>query len=104
MSLTGPPIKLETNVWQKNKEPYYRYLLTAPDADTVDEWWRAVSAKSSTWERISPDCYTYVDGWPYNIAPEFDQRIIYSALSDRDTGNMTLFSHQERTNHLSGQT
>ncbi|XDG10353.1 hypothetical protein ABKA04_009968 [Annulohypoxylon sp. FPYF3050] len=89
------------------QENVWRYLLAAPDADTIDEWWRAVSAPSKKdlgYERLSPDFYTYVKGYPYDAAPEFTSRIVFTLLHDRDSRILSLFPHQDRTDVRSGQT
>ncbi|KAI1087887.1 hypothetical protein F5B19DRAFT_496908 [Rostrohypoxylon terebratum] len=78
-------------------EPTWRYILAAPDADTIDEWWRVISKKDIGYKRLSPDFYTYSQGYPYDAAPEFTSRIMFTLLNDRDCRILSLFPHQERT-------
>lgn len=81
-------------------------MITAPDADTVDEWWRAVSApakKDLGYKRLAPDFYTYSKGYPFDAAPEFTSRLIFTLLNDRDGRGQTLIPDQKRTDHRSGQ-
>ncbi|OTB07023.1 hypothetical protein M426DRAFT_318384 [Hypoxylon sp. CI-4A] len=85
----------------------YRWMITAPNADTIDEWWRAVSTphkKDQGYQRLTPDFYTYSKGHPWDGAPEFSSRIFFTLLSDRDARIQSLFPHQERADLRSGQT
>ncbi|KAI0399399.1 hypothetical protein F4802DRAFT_589744 [Xylaria palmicola] len=92
-------------------EQISRYLLAAPDAETIDEWWRAVSApskKSLGYQRLAPDFYSYTDfnnGHPSLATPEFiNNKIILTLLNDRDGRILSLFPDQNRTDIRSGQT
>jgi hypothetical protein len=79
--------------------------LAAPDSDTIDEWWRVVSEKAGVqWNRLAPDYYSFNNGLVWDSAPEFNDRLMYTLLNDRDGRFMGAFSQQPRTDHISGQT
>ncbi|KAF4345055.1 hypothetical protein FBEOM_929 [Fusarium beomiforme] len=85
-------------------EPNYRYLIAAPDADTIDEWWREASAKFDQIKRLAPDFYTFnsgVNGW--GMAPSFDKKVMYTLLNDRDGRVMSTISQPPRTDVVSGE-
>ncbi|PTB61754.1 hypothetical protein BBK36DRAFT_1131009 [Trichoderma citrinoviride] len=86
-------------------EPHYRYIVAAPDPETIDEWWRVVSEKAGVqWNRLAPDYYSFNHGLVWDSAPEFNDRLMYSLLNDRDGRFMGAFTQQPRTDHISGQT
>ncbi|KAH7174943.1 uncharacterized protein B0J16DRAFT_375687 [Fusarium flagelliforme] len=87
-------------------EPHWRYILAAPDAETIDEWWREASAnKDNDVKRLSPDFYSWnntgKNAW--DLAPEFKDRIIYSLLSDTGHRNIPTFHQPKRADVTSGQ-
>ncbi|KAM6513338.1 hypothetical protein FALCPG4_015770 [Fusarium falciforme] len=90
--------------WQEN-ESYYRYLLAAPNAETIDEWWREVSEKDQcNFKRLSPDFYSWNrKKEAYDAAPEFSPRIMYTLLNDRDARIMSTFNQPERVDIVSGE-
>ncbi|KAI9158188.1 hypothetical protein HJFPF1_06179 [Paramyrothecium foliicola] len=89
---------------KRNDNNTWRYLLTAPDPDTVDEWWRKVSETKEDFHRLSPDFYSYTDGYPYQVAPEFEHRLIFSVVNNRDASQPSPIAHHQRTDLVSGDT
>ncbi|KAF5695080.1 hypothetical protein FDENT_639 [Fusarium denticulatum] len=89
--------------WQTS-EPNYRYLLTAPDAETIDEWWREASTKDLEHvKRLGPDFYSWDSGaQAWDLAPSFLNRIIYTLLNDRDGRIISNFAQPPRVSVLSG--
>ncbi|KAF5557445.1 hypothetical protein FMEXI_768 [Fusarium mexicanum] len=85
-------------------EPNYRYLLTAPDAETIDEWWREASTKfPELVKRLGPDFYSWGSGsQAWDLAPSFLNKIIYTLLNDRDGRIISNFSQPQRVSVLSG--
>ncbi|KAI1040282.1 hypothetical protein LB505_003586 [Fusarium chuoi] len=89
--------------WQTS-EPNYRYLLTAPDAETIDEWWREASTKYPEHvKRLGPDFYSWgSDTQAWDLAPSFLNKIIYTLLNDRDGRIISNFAQPPRVSVLSG--
>ncbi|TFA98857.1 hypothetical protein CCMA1212_009272 [Trichoderma ghanense] len=86
-------------------EPHFRYIVAAPDPETIDEWWRVVSEKPGVqWNRLAPDYYSFSHNPVWDSAPEFNNRLMYSFLNDRDFRFTGAFAQQPRTDHISGQT
>ncbi|KAF4454233.1 hypothetical protein F53441_3233 [Fusarium austroafricanum] len=85
-------------------EPHYRYLLAAPNAETIDEWWREASSKDAEHvKRLAPDYYSWGSGaQAYNLGPSFEKKIMYTLLNDRDARIMSTFNQPERTDVISG--
>ncbi|KAF9774145.1 hypothetical protein IL306_007895 [Fusarium sp. DS 682] len=86
------------------EEPNYRYLIAAPDADTIDEWWREASAKFDHVKRLAPDFYSFdagANGW--GLAPSFDKKVMYTLLNDRDARIMSTFAQAPRTDVVSNE-
>ncbi|RBR21284.1 hypothetical protein FVER53590_08682 [Fusarium verticillioides] len=88
--------------WQTS-EPNYRYLLTAPDAETIDEWWREASTKDPEHvKRLGPDFYSWGSGaQAWDLAPSFLNKIIYTLLNDRDGRIVSNFAQPPRVSVLS---
>ncbi|RBQ68747.1 hypothetical protein FVER14953_08682 [Fusarium verticillioides] len=89
--------------WQTS-EPNYRYLLTAPDAETIDEWWREASTKDPEHvKRLGPGLYSWGSGaQAWDLAPSFLNKIIYTLLNDRDGRIISNFAQPPRVSILSG--
>ncbi|KAF4977609.1 hypothetical protein FZEAL_5893 [Fusarium zealandicum] len=89
--------------WQTN-EYYWRYLLAAPNSETIDEWWRVVSEKDEcNFKRLAPDFYSWDKKKEvYDAAPEFMNRIMFSLLQERDGKIICTISQPERANVVSG--
>lgn len=90
---------------QETSEPHYRYLLAAPNAETIDEWWREASSKDAEKiHRLAPDYYSWGSGaQAYDLGPSFVNKIMYTLLNDRDARIMSTFNQPERTDVVSGQ-
>ncbi|KAI6760427.1 hypothetical protein HG530_009287 [Fusarium avenaceum] len=90
---------------QEASEPNYRYLLAAPNAETIDEWWREASSKNvDKVHRLAPDYYSWgSDVQAYDLGPSFVNKIMYTLLNDRDGRIMSTFNQPERTDVVSGQ-
>jgi hypothetical protein len=89
----------------ESSEPHYRYLLAAPNAETIDEWWREASSKDAEKvHRLAPDYYSWGSGaQAYDLGPSFVNKIMYTLLNDRDARIMSTFNQPERTDVVSGQ-
>ncbi|KAM5350045.1 hypothetical protein ACJ41O_006550 [Fusarium nematophilum] len=89
----------------QDNEPYYRYLLAAPNPETIDEWWREVSEKDEcNFKRLAPDFYTWNrKKEAYNAAPDYNSKIMFTLLNDRDARIMSTFSQPQRTDIVSGE-
>ncbi|SCV49576.1 uncharacterized protein FFFS_09112 [Fusarium fujikuroi] len=89
--------------WQTS-EPNYRYLLTAPNAETIDEWWREASTKDPEHvKRLGPDFYSWGSGaQAWDLAPSFLNKIIYTLLNDVDGRIISNFAQPPRVSVLSG--
>ncbi|KAF5989052.1 hypothetical protein FCOIX_88 [Fusarium coicis] len=89
--------------WQTS-EPNYRYLLTAPDAETIDEWWLEASTQDPEHVKcLSPDFYSWGSGaQAWDLAPSFLNKIIYTLLNDRDGRIISNFAQPQRVSVLSG--
>ncbi|KAF4952246.1 hypothetical protein FGADI_6866 [Fusarium gaditjirri] len=89
--------------WQKS-EPNYRYLLAAPDAETIDEWRREASTKDPEHvKRLSPGFYSWdTDTQAWDLAPSFINKIIYTLLNDRDGRIISNFNQPARVSAISG--
>ncbi|XEV07427.1 hypothetical protein FSHL1_012714 [Fusarium sambucinum] len=84
---------------------FYRYILAAPDAGTVDEWWREASSNADNkLVRLGPDFFTWSSGANvWDLAPEMADRTLISAINDRDTtAGSETFHQPERADVVSG--
>ncbi|KAI0379593.1 hypothetical protein F5Y04DRAFT_126132 [Hypomontagnella monticulosa] len=81
----------------------YRYIVVAPNADTMDEWWRKVSETQLDYKRHSPDFFTYAKVKPHLVVPDM-KNMMFTLLHDRDSRVFSTFSQQHRTDHISGKT
>ncbi|CAF3497139.1 hypothetical protein SNK03_000023 [Fusarium graminearum] len=86
---------------------YYRYILAAPDAGTIDEWWREASSNANnSLVRLAPDFYTWSGGANvWDLAPKIADKIIISLVSNQDsldTSNLDTFHQPERADVVSG--
>jgi hypothetical protein len=89
---------------QHPTEHISRYLLAAPNAETIDEWWREVSSKHDQVKRLAPDYYSFGAGpAAYDLAPSFVNKIMFTLLNDRDARIMSTFGQPERTDVVSGE-
>ncbi|RGP77586.1 hypothetical protein FLONG3_4277 [Fusarium longipes] len=81
----------------------YRYVLTAPSPEVVDEWWREASQKFDV-KRLSPDFYIFdIDkGKPHTYAPEATRKIIFTLLNDIEGRVVPTFNQPVRTDVVSG--
>ncbi|KAJ4264540.1 hypothetical protein NW762_005742 [Fusarium torreyae] len=87
-------------------EPNYRYLLAAPNAETIDEWWREASSKdSANVKRLAPDYYSWGSGaQAWNLVdPAWNNKIMYTLLNDRDARVMSTFNQPDRVDVISGE-
>jgi hypothetical protein len=90
---------------QTGSRDTYRYVLTAPNVETIDEWWRAVSSTTGYgFQRLSTDFYTYKDSNWYNAKPEFDTRLLWTLLNDSGGRTQPLFTNISRSDPVSGNT
>lgn len=101
-----------TDIDQKELDDWsYRYLITAPTMEVVDEWWRVVSAKYKAPKRIQPDFYLHSSG-EFNlstsiqagqVASDFLNKMIFTLLEDRDGRiQSTFFNYYPLSDHISG--
>ncbi|RGP57644.1 hypothetical protein FSPOR_11962 [Fusarium sporotrichioides] len=81
----------------------FRYLLTAPYPETIDEWYREASATYDHVKRLAPDFYIFGTGTQvWDLAPSFINKIMFTKLNDRDCRVLSTISQPERTDVLSG--
>ncbi|KAJ4113892.1 hypothetical protein NW768_011422 [Fusarium equiseti] len=78
-----------------------RWLITAPNPEAVDEWWREASEKFEV-KRLSPDFYTYTNGTVWTFAPDASLKIFFTLMYDRDSRIALTFHQPERTDVVSG--
>ncbi|KAJ4128981.1 hypothetical protein NW768_007507 [Fusarium equiseti] len=94
--------------WIAAEKRYWRYLLTAPNAGTIDEWWREASSKAdNNVVRLGPDFYTWSGGAQvWDLAPGMADKIMIAPVSNQDTydyGNFEIFHQPERADIVSGK-
>ncbi|KAK8118189.1 uncharacterized protein PG998_006470 [Apiospora kogelbergensis] len=80
----------------------HRYIVTAPDADTMDEWWRILSEKNKTWKRHAPDFYSFTSHVPRDLGTGLENQIMVSTFSQYTDRMMGWTPEQTRANHVSG--
>ncbi|RFN44894.1 hypothetical protein FIE12Z_10875 [Fusarium flagelliforme] len=83
----------------------WRYILSAADAGTIDEWWReASSTADNNLVRLGPDFFTWASrANAYDLAPKMSEKIIISLTNDRDSSNSQNFHQPERADVVSGR-
>ena len=84
-----------------SNETANRWLITAPNPEAVDEWWREASEKSDV-RRLSPDFYTYTNGTPPTFAPTASAKIMFTLMYDRDSRVTSIFDQPDRTDVVGG--
>ncbi|KAG8673896.1 hypothetical protein FPOAC2_07373 [Fusarium poae] len=83
---------------------YWRYILAAPDAETIDEWWREASSNAdNNLARLAPDFYTWSSGANvWDLGPKLADKIMISSVSNQDSSNPETFHQPERADVVSG--
>lgn len=69
--------------------------MAAPDADTMDEWWRKASELHPEYKRHAPDYFTYntLAVLPYQAVPKMSDIMMFTLLNDRDGRIFSNFNH-----------
>ncbi|RBR09587.1 uncharacterized protein FIESC28_09806 [Fusarium coffeatum] len=80
----------------RDNEALNRWLITAPNPEAVDEWWREASEKSDV-RRLGTDFYTYTNGTPPTFAPTTSAKIMFTLIYDRDARPTSIFDQPDRT-------
>ncbi|RGP81154.1 hypothetical protein FLONG3_691 [Fusarium longipes] len=84
-------------------ERFWRYLLVAPNPETIDEWYREASAKYDHVKRLAPDMYLFGTGTQvWDLAPSFINKIMFTKVNERDAWVMSTFAQPQRTDVVSG--
>ncbi|KAK5991487.1 hypothetical protein PT974_09770 [Cladobotryum mycophilum] len=83
--------------------PYdFRYIVSVPDADAIDEWWRSVSGmKELGLKRLGPDFYSYGGADIGVLALTLRDRLVLTKAVSLDA-SQSIYVHQVRTDHVSG--
>ncbi|KAH7109487.1 hypothetical protein B0J11DRAFT_601700 [Dendryphion nanum] len=83
----------------------WRFLLVAPSANVIDEWWRDVSSnKALGFTRLGPDFYSCAQSASADTASkQFEGQVLFVLLSDtRHTRTWPAIHNYSRTDHISG--
>lgn len=105
---------MDLTLEQSKDDTYWRYLITAPSMEIIDEWFRALQEKigEENLIRISPEFYAHdkdkVDlgrsTWTANQVPQFMNKMTFTLLSDVDGRIYNTFNNGQVTDHISGKT